>query len=171
MNAQCTFIQDVIEQAKKDPKHIIFPEGEDERILEAAHILVKEKIAEVTILGNEQSIVEYYKGKNYDSNEINIIDPSKSEEIPHFVELFYLLRKHKGVTLEKAKETVKQNNYFGTLMLYEDKVDALISGASHSTPQVNPKPPPTLVKAQSRLRNKDQAFPFLARRSLSWVSL
>ncbi|MCK5707682.1 MAG: phosphate acetyltransferase [Candidatus Aureabacteria bacterium] len=133
MSLQRAFIKNIIEKAKKDPKHIVFPEGEDTRILEAAHVITKEKIAKITILGDEDKISNFYDEKGYSKENISIVDPTKSHDIPHFVELFYILRKHKGISIEQAKEFVKQNNYFGTLLVYDKMADALISGASHST--------------------------------------
>ncbi|MBN1522423.1 MAG: phosphate acetyltransferase [Candidatus Aureabacteria bacterium] len=149
MSAQNPFIQDVIEKAKKDPKHIVFPEGEDKRILDAAHIITQEKIAQVTILGNEEDIKNYYSQKGFNITNINVIDPSKSPEMPHLVEMFYMLRKHKGITIEQSKETVKKNNYFGTLMVYEEKADGLISGASHSTAETV-RPALQVIKASKK---------------------
>ncbi len=133
MEYENNFIASIIEKAKKDPKHIVFPEGNDPRILEAASIISSEGIARTTILGNEEKIKSFYAEKKLNHSNIEIINPSKSPDMPHFVELFYMLRKHKGITIEKAKEIVKDHNYFATLMVYEGKADGMISGASHST--------------------------------------
>ena len=130
-----SFIDDVKQRAKKDIKTIILPEAEDIRILKATEIVLNEKYANIILIGNEEEVNKKAKENNINIQGAKIIDPNNSENYEKYANLLYELRKNKGMTIEKAREIAKDPVYFGMLMLKDEdsKVDALVSGAIHST--------------------------------------
>ena len=131
--SRSAFIQQIIDKAKVAKRNIVLPEGKDERVLEAAHIINHEGIANVTLLGNESDIAAWFAGKGYPLEGITVINPETSEKLEEYANAFYELRKSKGVTLEQAIEQVKQVNYFGMMIMQSGDADGLVSGAAHST--------------------------------------
>ena len=130
-----TFIEEVKNRARKDIKTIILPEAEDIRTLEAAQIALKEGYAKIVLLGNKNDILKKAKENNLDIAGALIIEPETSEKYDEYVNNLYELRKNKGITIEKAKELVKDPVYYGMLMLKDENAlaDGLVSGAIHST--------------------------------------
>ncbi len=124
--SRSAFITDIIEKAKANPRTIVLPEGADERVTEAARQVVAEGIAKVVVLGNETAAERAGEG-------VTVINPETSEKLDEYAAAFYELRKHKGLTLEQAKEALKQVNYFGMMMVQCGDADGLVSGAAHST--------------------------------------
>lgn len=118
-------------QAKKDLMHIVLPEGTEPRTVEAAGLIVKEGLAKVTLLGDKDEIVKVADGKSLEG--VGIIDPVKSEDFEAFAEAFAELRKKKGVTIEQARETMKDPLYFATMMIKQGKADGMVAGAINST--------------------------------------
>lgn len=127
------FIKEILEKAKKDIKTIVLPEGDEVRTIKAAEIIHSEKIAKLIMLGDEEVIKEKAKGINVNLEGITIIDPLKSEKNEYYANEFYELRKTKGMTLEKAREIIKDPMYFGTMMVKLGDGDGMVSGAVHST--------------------------------------
>ncbi len=127
------FIDEIKKRAKEDIKTIILPEADDIRTLKATQKLNKEGFAKIILIGNDEEILKKAKEHNLDISGAKIIDPSSSEDYNDFVDLLYELRKHKGMTEEKAKELVLNPVYFGMIMVKEGKADGLVSGAAHST--------------------------------------
>jgi phosphate acetyltransferase len=121
--------------AKREIKHIVLPEGNEDRILKAAARLIDQKIVELTLLGDPAEIAASVKrlGLKLDLNSIRIIDPVKSAWYDEYVQTFYELRKHKNVELEMAKDTMTDVSYFGTMMVYKGHADGMVSGAIHTT--------------------------------------
>ena len=130
-----SFIEEIKDRARKDIKTILLPEAEEIRTLEATRQVLDEKFANVILIGNKQKVEEKAKENNIDIAGVEIVDPNNSEKYEEYVNLLYELRKNKGMTLEKARELVKDTTYFGMLMLKdkESKADGLVSGAVHST--------------------------------------
>lgn len=125
--SRSAFITDIIEKAKANQRTIVLPEGTDERIIEAAKTIAVEGIAKVVILGDDAVAEQAGKG-------VTVINPKTSEKLDTYAAAFYELRKHKGLTLEKAKETLQNEvNYFGMMMVQTGDADGLVSGAAHST--------------------------------------
>lgn len=127
-----TFIDRFIERAKADKKTIVLPEGNDERILEAAQEVLKQGIANIIVLGNEAEITQ----KGYDLTSAEIIDPETSDKQEEFAQLLFELRKHKGMTEEEAAETVKDPIYFAVMMVKSGLCDGLVGGACHATVKI-----------------------------------
>ena len=124
-----SFIDTLIDRAKADKKTIVLPEGNDERILEAAQEALAQGIANIIILGDADEIA----AKGYNLEGATIIDPATSDKQEEFAELLYELRKAKGMTPEEAKELVKDPIHFAVLMVNSGLCDGLVGGACHAT--------------------------------------
>lgn len=128
-----SFIDDIKDRARKDIKTIILTESEDVRVLEAAEKVMKEGFAKIVLIGNAEEANQLAEKNHINLSGIQIINPENSEKYNEYVEAFFELRKAKGVTLEQAKEILKDNMYFGTMMVKQGDADGLVSGACHST--------------------------------------
>lgn len=124
-----SFIDTLIDRAKADKKTIVLPEGNDERILEAAQEALSQGIANIIILGDADEIA----AKGYNLEAATIIDPATSDKQEEFANLLYELRKAKGMTPEEAKELVKDPIHFAVLMVKSGLCDGLVGGACHAT--------------------------------------
>lgn len=124
-----SFIDTLIDRAEADKKTIVLPEGNDERILEAAQEALSQGIANIIILGDADEIA----AKGYNLEGATIIDPATSDKQEEFAELLYELRKAKGMTPEEAKELVKDPIHFAVLMVKSGLCDGLVGGACHAT--------------------------------------
>ncbi len=120
-------------QARSDRKHIVLPEGDDDRILKSAGRLLTRGVADLTILGDEAQIRLRSGELGVDLDGAKLIDPLKSELREQFAEQYAELRKSKGVTVEHAREIMHDATYFGTMLVYNGIVDGMVSGAAHTT--------------------------------------
>ena len=127
------FQYNLYERAKKHKKHIVLPEGSDDRILQAASRLLEMDIVELTILGDVDRINEKAIELNLNLKKANIINPTESPNYKFYAKTFYELRKHKNVTLEMAFDIMTDVSYFGTMMVYKGHADGMVSGAAHTT--------------------------------------
>ena len=129
------FIEKIKERAKSDIKTIVLPEAEDIRTLKATEVALKEKYANIILVGNKEKILNIAKNNNINIENAKIVEPKSSENYQKYANLLYELRKHKGMTIEQAKELVLDPVYFGMLMVKDEetKADGLVSGAIHST--------------------------------------
>ena len=127
------FEYSIFQQAKKDRKHIVLPEGDDERILQAAEILRLRDVVDLTILGREDVIKTKAAMLGLKLENVEFINPETSDVRNEFAETFYELRKHKGITMDNAHDVMTDVSYFGTMMVYKDMVDGMVSGAAHTT--------------------------------------
>ena len=98
------FIESIKERASQDIKTIVLPEATDLRTLKAVDIIVKEGFAKVILVGNKDEVTKIASDNNLDISKVEIIDPAISEKYETYVNAFYELRKHKGMTIEKAEE-------------------------------------------------------------------
>ena len=128
-----SFIDSIKEKAKKEIKSIVLPESNDIRVLKGAEKAIKENYANIVLVGDENEIQKLAKDNDIDISKAKIINPRTSEKYEEYANLFYELRKNKGMTLEKAKETVLNEVYFGMMMVKSGDADGLVSGACHST--------------------------------------
>lgn len=129
-----TFIDGLKAKAKADLKTVVLPEGEDIRTIKAAAMVKAEGYAKTVLLGNPDKINAIASEEGADISGIEIIDPSFGNE--EFAELFAELRKSKGVTLDEARETVKDALYYGVMMVKTGKVDGMVAGAVSSSANV-----------------------------------
>ena len=120
-------------QARADRKHIVLPEGDDDRILKSAGRVLQRGIADLTILGDELQIRLRAAELGVDLDDAAVIDPRISELSDQFAEQYAELRKNKGVTGEQAREIIYDVSYFGTMLVYNGMVDGMVSGATHTT--------------------------------------
>ena len=127
------FIEGIKERARKEIKQIVLPEASDIRTITAAATVLKEKYAEIVLVGNEENIKRMAEENNLDISNAIIVDPLKSEKTAVYAENLYELRKAKGMTLEQAQELVKDEVYYGMMMVKMNDADGLVSGAIHST--------------------------------------
>jgi len=127
-------IRVMIHKAQKEPKKVVYPEGEEEKIIRAAHIIKNDNIAFPILLGNEKIIKEKIKQLGYNLTEFEIVDPVTSPKCNEYVERYYTKRQRKGVSLNKANRVMKYPNYFGSMMVDCGDADALISGLTTQYP-------------------------------------
>ncbi len=137
----------LLQKAKAYRQHIVLPEGEDERILRAAETLLRRNVAELTLLGNEQRIQEKIARLGLQMDAINIIGVQDSGRFDHYVRTYYELRKHKGITMEIARDTMGDVGFFGTMMVYLGDADGMVSGAVHTT-QATIRPAFEIIKTK-----------------------
>jgi phosphate acetyltransferase len=129
------FQYNLLQRALSNKKHIVLPEGYDERVLRAAARLVDAQVVELTLIGEKDQIKERLIKLDIplDTNKINIVSPTKSPYFDDYVNTLYELRKHKNVNLEMARDMISDVSYFGTMMIYKGHADGMVSGAAHTT--------------------------------------
>lgn len=125
----------LMQRARKAKKHIVLPEGTDERVLLAAAKLTELNLVEITLLGDANEIKKKatLHGIAVDWNKLKIINPAESEWFEEYVATFYELRKHKNVNMDIARDWMADVSYFGTMMIYKNHADGMVSGAAHTT--------------------------------------
>ncbi|MDP2541079.1 phosphate acetyltransferase [Tenacibaculum discolor] len=143
------FQYNLLKKAKEVRKHIVLPEGNDDRILTAASLLQKIDVVKLTILGKRVNIEASVKRLNipFDFDKTEIINPIESEYFTDFSNTLYELRKHKGLSLTMAEDLMGDVSYFGTMMVYKGIADGMVSGAAHTT-QHTIKPALQFVKTK-----------------------
>ena len=125
------------EKAKKNPKIIVLPEGEEPRMIKAAETIINEGFASLILLGREENIKSKARELGVDlSNKIQIINPKDSEKLKEYAESYYQLRKNKGVSSDEAYQLLENPLYFGALMVYHDDADGLVAGSINATGDV-----------------------------------
>jgi phosphate acetyltransferase len=127
------FEYELLEKARRHKQHIVLPEGEEERILRAAETLLRREVVEITLLGDEKIIGERIAQLGLKMETVKIIDPAASSLLEEYVETYYDLRKHKGITMENAHDVMCDVNFFGTMMVHKGHADGVVSGSVHST--------------------------------------
>ncbi|MBN8722318.1 MAG: phosphate acetyltransferase [Acidobacteria bacterium] len=120
-------------RATASPQHIVLPEGEDPRTIEAAAEIIKSKMAQVTLLGDEDKIAKAAKEQNISLSNIPIISPRRSSDFTKYVQYFYELRKAKGISWEEAEKAIQDPLFFGNMMVRENKADGSVAGATNTT--------------------------------------
>jgi phosphate acetyltransferase len=128
-----SFIEDIKKRAKQDIKTIVLPESNDIRVIKATEQVLKEGYADIILIGNKKGINSLAKEHNINISSAKIVDPNISNKFSEYANEFYELRKAKGMTLDKAKEVMKDPVFFGMMMVKEGDADGLVSGACHST--------------------------------------
>ncbi len=125
---------DVIKaRAKANKKHVLLPEGSEPRTLKASEIIVREGIADITLLGNEQEIREKAKELGVNLNGISIIDPETHKSLKEYSEQFYEMRKAKGLSLEEAHKQMKNPLFFACMHIKNGLADGMVAGAINTT--------------------------------------
>ncbi|MEU6738208.1 phosphate acetyltransferase [Streptosporangium sandarakinum] len=127
------FEHTLLERARADRRHIVLPEGEEDRVLQAADVLLRRGIVDITLLGREEAVRRRIGALGLDLSGVTVVDPLTSPLREPFAEEYAALRAHKGMTLERARDVVGDVNFFGTMMLHRGMVDGMVSGAAHTT--------------------------------------
>jgi phosphate acetyltransferase len=127
------FEYELLQKARAHTQHIVLPEGEEERVLRAAEILLSRGVVDITLLGSERLIREKIAQLGLHMDTVNIIEPLKSKVFDEYVKTYFDLRKHKGITMENAHDIMCDVSFFGTMMIYKGHADGMVSGAVHST--------------------------------------
>lgn len=125
------FLEQIAQRARSDMKTIVLPESTDIRTIKAASIIQEKGIANIVLIGNESDIKKL--AGELDISKSKIVDPLKSDKYEEYVNTFYEMRKEKGVTREKAAETMKNPLYFGVMMVKKGEADGMVAGAINST--------------------------------------
>lgn len=146
------FQYNLFQKAKANKKHIVLPEGMDERILRATKRLVDLDVVDITLLGDIKEIEEKITSFDIglDLNKVNIINPIQSSYFESYAETLFELRKHKNVNLAMAKDLMEDVSYFGTMMVYKGDADGMVSGAAHTTQH-------TILPALQFIKTKPEA--------------
>ncbi|WP_291869121.1 phosphate acetyltransferase [Maribacter sp.] len=129
------FQYNLLKRAQESKKHIVLPEGTDERVLRATKELIDANVVDITLLGNKAQITNKVISLDLDLDlsKITIEDPTQSAHFKDYVETLYQLRKHKNLNLAMAQDLMEDVSYFGTMMVYKGHADGMVSGAVHTT--------------------------------------
>jgi phosphate acetyltransferase len=121
------------QKAKADLRHIVLPEGDDERVIQAAATTVKERIANVTLIGDEQTIRHKAADAGVSLSQISIVDPRRSRETEKYAQIYYDARRAKGISPDEARKQVLNPLYFADMMVRDGKADGSVGGAVNTT--------------------------------------
>jgi phosphate acetyltransferase len=129
------FLYNLVQTAKANKQHIVLPEGDDERILKAAEVLLNRDIVDLTILGSPDEVKANIQklGLAFDPDKVPILKPQAAPQFLDYVQTLVDLRKNKGMTMEAAVDLMADVSYFGTMMVYKGHADGMVSGAAHTT--------------------------------------
>ena len=129
------FLYNLMIQAQQQKKHIVLPEGEDNRILMATSRLIAGDVVDITLIGDKEKIMAKALKLNIpiDFDKVAVVSPASSPHYNEYVNTFYELRKHKGVNLTMAKDMMLDVSYFGSMMVFKGHADGMVSGAAHTT--------------------------------------
>jgi phosphate acetyltransferase len=151
------FEYDLIERARADRRHIVLPEGAEDRILRAAEILLRRGVAELTLLGDPDDIRRRSRELGLELGDAAIVDPATSEWREEFADEYAKIRQHKGLTLDRALDMVGDVSYFGTLMVHSGRADGMVSGAVHTT-AATIRPAFEIIKARPEVSVASSVF-------------
>lgn len=153
------FQYNLLSNAKKIQKHIVLPEGNDDRILTAASQIAEDKVAKITILGDPEKVKSRVAqlGLNWDETRISIVDPHNSEFYEDYANTLYELRKSKGLELTSAQDLMLDASYFGTMMVHKGHADGMVSGAVNTTAHTI-KPALQFVKTKPGFKTVSSVF-------------
>src|SRR6476620_3354126 len=130
------FIGNVIEKLQRHPKRIVFPEGTEPRVLQAARQFYSLRLGAPILLGDRAKIEQLAVEQNVSLEGIRLINPAESEDLDNFARRFAALRRSKGLKEQEAREAMTQPGFFGAMMLAMHQADGLVSGTSHTTGSV-----------------------------------
>ena len=126
-------LEQIRQRAAADQQHIILPEGEDSRTIQAAEMCVRDRVAKITIIGDEEKVRSLATDTGANLNGVDILDHHKSFDFVKIATLYYEMRRSKGTTLEESEQAVKDPLYFGNLLVRSGKADGSVAGATNTT--------------------------------------
>jgi phosphate acetyltransferase len=129
------FLHNIIEKARADRRHIVLPEGGEERILRAVDTLQRRQVVDLTLLGDEDEIRDRAAKLKVEIDGVKVINPVSSDRLEEYAASYHELRKHKGVTPEIAREALQDVTYYGTMMVHRGDADGMVSGSVTTTAQ------------------------------------
>jgi phosphate acetyltransferase len=121
------------QRAQANPKHIVLPEGEDERMLQAAAMCVAQQIARISVIGREEVVRQRAAELRLDLGSVSIIEPTRSKDLEKYAQLYHELRRARGVTPDEARRQMLDPLYFGNMMVRDGKADGSVAGATRTT--------------------------------------
>jgi phosphate acetyltransferase len=153
------FQYQIVKRAKEDTKHIVLPEGKDERILMAAEMLQRQDVVHLTLLGDPEEIKAAANrlNLNLDFDLLKIENPANSPKLDRYAHTLFELRKSKGVTLEMARDLMLDVSYFGTMKVFMGEADGMVSGAVHTT-QHTIRPALQFIKTKPGVQTVSSVF-------------
>ena len=153
----------IIHKAQSKPQRVVFPEGENEKILRAAHILAEEKIARPMLIGNTEVIQARAADLSVNLDEFQIVDPAAWPKRESYIQTLYELRQRRGVTLSEARELINNRNLFGAVMLHLGDADALVGGETQHFPDTI-RPALQVIKPRPGLHKVSGVYVLVTRR-------
>ncbi|MBU4128959.1 phosphate acetyltransferase [bacterium] len=150
-------IEEIRERAKKNPKRIVLPEGEEKRSIRAAAEILKEGIAEIILLGKESKIKNEAQSLKVDIEKAKIIEPEKSEQLKNYADTYFELRKEKGMSKEEALSIMEEPLFYGAMMVKKGEADGSISGAVHTTAETI-RPALQIIKTAPGVKKVSSSF-------------
>nr|WP_245571512.1 phosphate acetyltransferase [Catelliglobosispora koreensis] len=152
------FEYELIERARSDRRHVVLPEGSEERILRAAESLTRRGVCDLTLLGNAPAIEKRARELSLDLDTVRVVDPATHERWRNEFAIEYArLRAHKGMTRDLAYDLMTDVNYFGTMMVHTGRADAMVSGSVHPTADTI-RPAFEIIKTSSGVRVASSVF-------------
>lgn len=151
------FGYELAQRAKKDKKIVVLPESDDERILQAANVLLAQDLVDLILLGDESEIQAKATNLGLNLSKARVMNPANSPLLAEFASTLYEARKAKGLSEDEAQRLVKDRTYFGTLLVHTDKAQAMVSGASTTTAETI-RPALQLIKTKSGVSTVSGAF-------------
>jgi len=127
------FEQRLVERARADRRHIVLPEGGDDRVLQAAEQVLLRGMAHLTVLGDPDAVMDRAAALGLELADLQVVDPQRSGWREDFAQSYYQLRRHKGVAQPVAEDLMADVAYFGTMMVHKGLADGMVSGAAHTT--------------------------------------
>jgi malate dehydrogenase (oxaloacetate-decarboxylating)(NADP+) len=156
-------MRSIIHKAQAKPKRVVFPEGDNDKVLRACHILVEEGIARPILLGDAPSIRERANGLGIALEGMDIVDPKTSAWRDVYIQEFYWLRQRRGVTLSEARDLVNNRNIFGSLMVHMGDADALVSGITQHYPDTI-RPALQIIKVREGIHKVSGLYVLITKR-------
>jgi phosphate acetyltransferase len=147
----------IIQRAKSKKQHIVLPEGEESRILQAAELVLLRQVVDITLLGNPTKIKQKIAKLGLKLEQVHIVDPSTSDLRKEYAETYYEFRKHKGISTQSAYDTLADPSYFGTMMVYKGQADGMVSGSINTT-QHTIRPALEIIKTRAGISLVSSVF-------------
>jgi len=153
----------MIHKAQANPKQVVFPEGDNEKILRACHALVEEKIGKPILLGDVQKIQVKARDLGVSLEGMQIVDPASAEHRELYIHELFRLRQRRGVTLQEATTLIDNRNVFGSMMVHMGDADALVSGVTQHFPDTI-RPALQIVRIREGLHRVSGCYAIITRK-------